>query len=240
MPPDLRPVKYLAIYEEIARSIRQGNLAPGNRIPSENEIMHRHGVSNTTARKVLARLENDGLVSRVKGRGTFVRESPVFRPATEILSFSENMRLSGLVPSTRVLDINLRDGSRTNAVGLRDHRLEGPYYEIRRLRFGGEDPIMLEVRCIRASLLPELSSRDLTGSLYEMYKQNGVQMAEIHQSLSSVILEDEILALFNLEGYAPGILLNGASYDHSGELIELEESVYRGDRYQFLVSAGNR
>jgi GntR family transcriptional regulator len=234
------PVKYLSIYEEIAALIKGRTLTPGERIPSENEIMHRYGVSNTTARKVLERLENDGLVRRIKGRGTFVRESPVFRPASEILSFSENMRLSGLVPSTRVLEINLREGSMTSGIGLKNHRLEGPYYEIRRLRFGGEDPIMLEVRRIRTRFLPELSSRDLTGSLYEIYEQNGIQVAEVLQSLSSVILDDDILALFNLEGYAPGIRLNGASYDQSGELIELEESVYRGDRYQFLVSAGDR
>lgn len=239
MPADSKP-KYLTIHEEIAGSIRRGNLAPGDRIPSENEIMQLHGVSNTTARKVLAQLENDGLVSRVKGRGTFVRESPVFRPASEILSFSENMRLSGLVPSTRVIDIKLCDESKTSRIGLKDHRLEGPFYEIRRLRFGGEDPIMLEVRRIRARLLPELSSRDLTGSLYDLYEQNGIRISEIHQSLSPVILDDEVLALFKLEGNAPGMLLIGASYDQSGQLIELEESVYRGDRYQFLVSAGNR
>ncbi|MDF1569440.1 MAG: UTRA domain-containing protein [Spirochaetaceae bacterium] len=48
------------------------------------------------------------------------------------------------------------------------------------------------------------------------------------------------MVLFNLEEPTPGILLKGASYDDSGRLVELEESVYRGDRYQFLVSAGRR
>lgn len=233
------PVKYLSIYDEIAGLIREGKLAPGNRVPSENEIMQRHDVSNTTARKVLQHLEIDGLVSRVKGRGTFVRETPVFRPASEVLSFSENMRLSGLVPSTRVLSIKRMEGEISSGIGLKVYSIKGSYYEVRRLRFGGEDPIMLEVRRIRADVFPNLNPEDLTGSLYELYENNGIQVSAIHQSLSSVILNDEAMDLFDLGGPAPGILLNGTSYDQSGRLIELEESIYRGDRYQFLVSAGN-
>lgn len=239
MAADSRPVKYLSIYEEIAGLIREGTLAPGNRIPSENEIINRHGVSNTTARKVLQRLENDGLVRRVKGRGTFVRETPVFRPASEVLSFSENMRLSGLVPSTRVLSINRMEGDMTAGIGLEDHTIKGPYYEIRRLRFGGNDPIMLEVRRIRTEMFPDLIKQDLSGSLYKLYENNGIQISAIFQSLSSVILNEEATNLFDLSGTAPGTLLKGASYDRSGRLIELEESIYRGDRYQFLVSAEN-
>ncbi len=232
-----RPVKYLAIYEEIAGLIKKGALEPGSRIPSENEIINRHKVSNTTARKALQRLEHEGYALRIKGRGTFVREKPVFRPATEILSFSENMRRSGLEPSTRVLSAGKNDGGATLCIGNQNHQLAGPYYEISRLRFGDNLPIMREIRFIDAGLCPSLTDQNLLGSLYKLYEGFGLELSEIYQSLTPVILEGEELEFFNLEKPTPGMLLEGASYNNAGRLVELERSFYRGDSYSFIVSA---
>jgi GntR family transcriptional regulator len=240
VPPSAGGVKYLSIAEEIAEHIRSGTLVPGSRTPSENEIIHRHNVSNTTARKALQSLENDGLVRRIKGRGTFVREEPVFRPATEILSFSENMRRTGLVPSTRVLAAFEKVEGMTIRIGDRNHSLKGPCYEIRRLRFGNDVPVMMETRFIDAELCPGLNQENLSGSLYELYEQAGLELTEICQSLSPVILENDELECFGIPGPAPGMVLEGASYGGAGQLIEIERSVYRGDSYSFIVSARNQ
>jgi GntR family transcriptional regulator len=240
VPPSAGGVKYLSIAEEIAEHIRSGTLVPGSRTPSENEIIHRHNVSNTTARKALQSLENDGLVRRIKGRGTFVREEPVFRPATEILSFSENMRRTGLVPSTRVLAAFDKVEGMTIRIGDRNHSLKGPCYEIRRLRFGNDVPVMMETRFIDAELCPGLNRENLSGSLYELYEQAGLELTEICQSLSPVILGNDELECFGIPGPAPGMVLEGASYGGAGQLIEIERSVYRGDSYSFIVSARNQ
>ena len=72
------PPKYFQIRRRIVGAIQRGELAPGAPVASENEIIERYGVSNTTARKVLHELEKEGWVTRVKGRGTFVRDFPVF------------------------------------------------------------------------------------------------------------------------------------------------------------------
>ncbi len=58
----------------ILEQIRVGELAPGERIPSERELCRIYGVSRTTARNALVDLENRGVVTRATGSGTFVRE----------------------------------------------------------------------------------------------------------------------------------------------------------------------
>jgi GntR family transcriptional regulator len=60
---------YLALRERIVR----GELGPGTRLPAHLELAAEFGVAPMTVRQVLARLEDEGLVSRQPGRGTYVR-----------------------------------------------------------------------------------------------------------------------------------------------------------------------
>ena len=63
-------------YRQIARSldgrIRQGQLAPGDQLPTEMQLASQFAVNRFTVRRALAQLESDGKLSRQRGRGTFV------------------------------------------------------------------------------------------------------------------------------------------------------------------------
>jgi GntR family transcriptional regulator, arabinose operon transcriptional repressor len=65
---------YQQIYEKLIEEVRDGRLKPGNRVPSENELSKRFGVSRITTKRVLEMLSDEGLVERVPGKGTFLRE----------------------------------------------------------------------------------------------------------------------------------------------------------------------
>jgi len=78
------PPKYFQISHAISGKIQRGELALGAPVPSENEIIRQYHVSNTTARKALHELEKQSWVTRVKGRGTFVRNYTVLRAINRI------------------------------------------------------------------------------------------------------------------------------------------------------------
>ena len=82
---------YYQISREIIEKIQTGELLPGMRVPSENEIVKKYEVSNTTARKILNEIESLGWALKIKGKGTFVQRNTVERSATRILSFTKNM-----------------------------------------------------------------------------------------------------------------------------------------------------
>jgi DNA-binding GntR family transcriptional regulator len=63
---------YRRIAEDLRQQITSGELAPGQRVPSEAELMRRYGVSRGTARQGLALLEAAGLLRAVHGKGRFV------------------------------------------------------------------------------------------------------------------------------------------------------------------------
>ena len=64
--------KYEQIVGWVNEQIQNGILARGDRLPSENELMERFGVSRQTVRRALEELADDGLVEGRRGSGTYV------------------------------------------------------------------------------------------------------------------------------------------------------------------------
>ncbi|WP_433497418.1 GntR family transcriptional regulator [Sphaerimonospora sp. CA-214678] len=79
---------YQQVAAEVRRAIYTGELAPGDQIPTEADLMEAHGVSRNTVRLALGELENEGLILRMRRRGTFVRERRplLMRPQDEFPS----------------------------------------------------------------------------------------------------------------------------------------------------------
>ena len=71
------------VYAALRERIVRGELEPGVKLPPHLELAAEFGVAPMTVRQVLGHLEEEGLVLRRPGRGTFVRESP--RPAVLIV-----------------------------------------------------------------------------------------------------------------------------------------------------------
>ncbi len=65
--------KYKLIYNELLNALRSGEYAAGGKLPSENELVERFNASRPTVGRALAQLENEGLIVRRAGSGTFAR-----------------------------------------------------------------------------------------------------------------------------------------------------------------------
>jgi GntR family transcriptional regulator len=229
--------KYHAISQDIVGEITAGKLVPGMRVPSENQIISHYRVSNTTARKALLELERAGWAVRIKGRGTVVKDGPVTRSATRIMSFTRNMIEAGFTPSTRVLSQEIVKSYSAIINGRRYH-MKSPVCRIERLRFGNSIPMMVEVRYISCALCPGIEKLDLSHSLYELYeKRYGLSLTEVHQMVSAVTLDAEAMELFGLDEPVPGLLVEGVTFRGKEIILEMEKSIYRGDRYRFAVRA---
>jgi GntR family transcriptional regulator len=65
---------YGQIADQLREAIQHGDLAPGEQLPTEQQLMDRYDVSRNTVRLALGALTNEGLISSSQGRGSFVRE----------------------------------------------------------------------------------------------------------------------------------------------------------------------
>jgi len=69
------PLKYEALKERFVRKMEEGELSPGEPLPTEQSLAESLGVARSTVRRAMASLEQDGLITRTQGKGTFVHES---------------------------------------------------------------------------------------------------------------------------------------------------------------------
>jgi GntR family transcriptional regulator len=231
--------QYYRIAQSIITQIENGALATGDRVPSENEIRSAYAVSSTTARKVLADLAAGGWISKVRGKGSFVGKPLIDRNIARITSFTRNVEQMGLKSLTLVLSqsVHLEKEVRMR-VGDRDYILSPPYLHVLRLRLGDQVPIMIENRYISLGLCPGLESKDLSQSLFEMYEETyGCVLLNSRQSISSVPIDEQAAEQLDCAPGLPGFLVEGVLFTTRDRLLELEHSVYRGDRYRFVIDA---
>ncbi|MBP1776694.1 MAG: transcriptional regulator, GntR family, partial [candidate division NC10 bacterium] len=95
---------YYRLESHLRESLRNGALRPGDPVPSESSLCQQFGVSRTTVRQALSRLVYDGLITRHRGRGSFVAE-PRLEHSKPFLSFEEEMRARGATTGIKLLDM---------------------------------------------------------------------------------------------------------------------------------------
>jgi len=231
--------KYFQISQKIINDIQNGLLLPGMKVPSENEIITQYQVSNTTARKVLQEIEKAGYAIKIKCKGTFVQTRNVERTVDRILGFTKNMLEAGFTPSTQLLNTEIIHQGYSNTINNRWYSMKGPVFKIKRLRFADDIPMMLEERYISMVLCPKIETHNFEHSLYDIYENNyGHKLTEVNQMLSTVIIKDKKLEnLFRTKEPIPGFQVDGVSFLGKEMILEMEQSIYRGDKYRFAVRA---
>ena len=80
--------RYLQILDHLRHEIRDGRYQPGDKLPTEVELMAQFGVSRTTVSRALRSLESEGMLMRRQGSGTYVREEIEQEPVAGICYFA--------------------------------------------------------------------------------------------------------------------------------------------------------
>lgn len=241
-----RTSKYLKISREIISQIESGVLQPGNKIPSENELINEYKISNTTARKVLSFVENQGWVKKIKGKGTFVINRSKEMHLNRILgsfdamkeSFRNNLIKEGLTPKDILLEkIILNEGISIN-VNNKNHVIEGKVLKLHRLRYANDVLMKDETKYISMTLCPDVHLDEMNDSLINLYKKKyRIHLSDIQRTISTKVVDPKEKENYfgNSIPMAVFILGSVASNDRS-ETIEIEYSLYRGDKYSFTIN----
>lgn len=226
---------YVQIEEELKRQINDGEFPIGTAIPSERELTELFGVSRMTVRQSITNLVNEGLLHREKGRGTFVASPKVEQPLNGLTSFTEDMKARGMAPSNKV--IHFGKGLPEPDIAGELHLVAGEeVFTVERIRYANEKPMALERTYIPVKLFPDLSERDLAGSLYSLIEQQQ-QLAISHasQRMEASLVKKEEAALLQIGMPAPVLMIERVSYLANGVPFEVVRSSYRADRYKFIT-----
>ncbi len=226
---------YQQLYEILHSKIQRGEWRPGDKIPSESELIDTFQVSRNTVRQVLDMLVNEGMIYRQRGRGSFVAHPTLEQSMTRIVSFTEDMRQRGFTPGTQVLSASLIPA----AVEIAE-KLEISAGEqlacLRRLRLADREPMSIEESYLIHRYCPNVlqydyASRPLRDTLEKDY---GIRIASAKQVIQAILASAELADLLAIKPQSALLFIERLSYSQGRIPVEFLRIYYRADRYSLF------
>ncbi len=222
---------YVQLEAILRAKIAEGEWQPDQRIPSENELNKIYGLSRMTARGVLTKLVNEGVLFRVPGKGTFLSPVKFEAVSPAYRGVREQLEAMGYHTTTEVLGIGLEEPTAKvrRKLGLAD---DAQVYAIHRLRAVESEPISLHHSYVPATLAPGLDSYD-TGNLQLcviLEKNFGLAMKQVEEHLEATAASAAEAELLKMRRGHPVLLLEDAISDDEGRAFEYSTIIFRGDK----------
>jgi GntR family transcriptional regulator len=235
MIPNYTP-KYIQIQESLASLVTSGDLRPGDTVPSERELSEQFNVSRMTVRQAISNLVSDGMLHRVQGLGTFVSELKDEYDIGLLVSFTESALQRGLKPSGKVLEF-AQVMADERLARLLQINLGHKVYRLGRLRYGNNEPMVLEDCFFPCSRCPEIEKFDLQNqSIYHIWQHEyGIQFGKIRQTLEPVMATELQAELLDVPAGFPMMLVERISFDIHGQPVEYARDIHRGDKSRFVA-----
>ena len=228
---------YIQVIDSLTNFIECNKVKPGYQLPAEAKLCRSFGISRTVIRQALKELEYKGLIYRKKGRGTFIAEPKIRESLVQYLTgFHQDMEAKGHRPHSKVLKQEKVLAAKKVAENL--EIAEGtPVIQIDRLRFLGQEPIVLVNSYLPFDLVPGLDEVDLSDQSLYVYLQNehGIQISHGKRYIEAVPADQLEAELLQVDIGSPLILLDSISYLSDGIPIEYFHALHRGDRSRFEV-----
>lgn len=223
------------LYQQLQRALREAIesqfLSADDALPSERQLAADLGVSRITVRKAIDGLAGEGLLVSRQGSGNFV-SARIDKNFAKLTSFSEDMRSRGRTPRSEWL--KKTTGTVTPEEALKLALSPGStVYRLNRLRYADNAPMALEYATVLASALPSLEV--VKDSLYDALEAHGHRPVRALQRLRALLLDDEQAALLQAQPGDAGLLVERLGYLRDGRAVELSQSFYRGDTYDFIA-----
>lgn len=229
------------VREEVRDRIRDGRLSDGVQLPPEVELATSLGVSRTTVREALLQLEQEGLLIRRHGHGTFVRSNARLRGSLNAnLSASEVIRSHGMEPGTSHARVE-RIAPSTD-VAERLHLAAGAeVVHLERVRTADGRPVIFTIdlmpaRLFEAAGIDPAVLLDPGLSLYRLYAERLGRSITDGQAAIRLTHADALVA--ERLGVPPGspiLCLDQVDATAEGEPVLFSIESYVADTFEFSV-----
>jgi GntR family transcriptional regulator len=223
---------YLVLRDRIARGVYAAN----GMMPTENALAIEHNISRVTVRRALAALENEGVIIRRRGAGTFLADRVRHRPIVADLADA----LANLIAMGRATDVKLLafgyeepTADVAEALGLEgDQRVQRSV----RVRYIDGQPFSHLTTFVPEWIGQSYTEQDLASRpLLSLLERSGIALYRATQEISAQLAEPGVAEALGIEVGSALLALNRIVYDAEGRGIEQLLALYRPDSYAFRM-----
>jgi GntR family transcriptional regulator len=238
MVADILP-RYYQIKAAIKKWIVEKEFNLGEKIPSENELAARFGVSRLTVRQAVSQLVQEGFLTARRGAGTYVTDN-------EALINSYNIEFSGFMDDL----FYLASRSKTKTAAIK--QIKAPNFiksklklpqdnneivQIKRLRYINNRSFAYTINYIPVDVGQKIKKAELFKKpLLQLLEQDfGIEFTEAFQTMEASFCDQELAAKLKIPPGSPILFVERIMYVKNRVPFELVQSSYRGDLYKYVT-----
>lgn len=224
----MAPYAYQNIIASFVADIRGGTLNVGDRLPPTKALCERFGVSKITIRRAMDELAAQGLISRRRGAGTFVKALPMGRAdqprgwnaATERNGFAAQCASRGMVARAEVHSVTLEkpDRSVCQALALSTDEF---CHRLTRTLFADDVACVYQHCYIPTQIVESFTARDGEQPLLPLLeRETGLHVTSSYRTIVATHLDSSVAKLMSVPSTDPVLRINTTHYLENGRPVE--------------------
>ncbi len=235
VPADPTIPRYQQLKAYIVGSIQAGELHPGDRAPSELELVRRFGVSRMTANRALCELASDGIVVRQAGVGTFVADAHSRSHALDVRNIADEIRDRGHMHRARVVLLEKAVATRDTAARLQ-LRPGGALFHSLIIHFENDLPIQAEDRHVSAHAAPGYLDQDFSRITPNEYLSRVAPLQTVEHVIRAEAPAQRIRGLLKMAADEPCLVIYRRTWS-GGQPVSIAQLYHPGARYELTAGS---
>lgn len=227
---------YLQVIDRMKQDIAAGVYREKEKLPSEFELAKALGVSRATLREALRLLEEDNIIVRRHGVGTFVNPKPVFTSGIEQLtSVSDMIRQAGMEPGAIYLS-TLESIASEDDIKRFHCNDDDTIITIERVRTANGEPVVYCIDKVPSSYLPEDFLQRAESSIFSAIEESGeTRISYAVTYIDPVGYHDEASPILECDPETALLVLKQLHYDEEDQVVLYSKNYFRADKFRFHV-----
>jgi GntR family transcriptional regulator len=219
------------VLDDLEDRLASGEIS--DRFPTDRELVEHYEVSRHTVREAVRRLRGRGIISRERGRGSFVNADVLEQPVGTLYSLFREVEQRGQEQRSEVLELRHCEHAETAArLGL---DADAPLVVLARLRLADDHPLAMDTVWLPADVGEALLDVDMrrTALYDELEQRAGITIDQTEERIETVVPDENLRQLLELED-DEGVFRVARLGSSSGRPVEWRVTLVRGGRFAFV------
>ena len=221
--------------------IKNGELKPGDQIPTENEFAELLNASRPTVRQALNRLVVQGYIVRKKGIGSFVTETKLIHESTSyISSYRKEAQKYNYEILTKVLCLEVKKADEyiVDKLNIKKGKNVTMLTRLRTIpQYNQGHPVVLTTVYVPYERFPDMEQIDFSNrSFYDILNENDLEVKHAERELEVILPDKETADLLEINKFEPVIFTSSVGKTENDMIIEYSESFYPASSSKFMIN----
>jgi len=217
--------------------IAKGVFGKDEKLPSEQELSTQFGVSRVTVRRALQTLENDKMIYRCQGLGSFVKSDKTTPKMIRLTDFMEDMRQSGKQARSQVMLVEQQPATDIVAAQLQVKPGQ-QVLRLDRLRLGDDEPLAFDVTWFPIFYGQLIIDHELTdNTIYRILEEEyEIPIVRGSYEIQACLADADIAAHLDIPKGSPLLMFDRVSLTLKDKPVYFQRRYYRADKISWQVS----